>query len=292
LPELTLIGNFQNPESLKLSQRPFTGDIRPLTCNTTDTVYYPSDSEASSNGLVAVAWRGPHITDLRHLIAMDLLFAYLTDSTISPLQAHFVNAHSLCSKVTYQVQEYRQSHLMLTFINTQLECLDSIKSGLDTILQRVVHEEKDRFDSARMQALIKMKVAQINDKFEDEPHQTASRVCIGDFLYGSLENEAEFRERFSQAGIFEELRSEPAEFWLALADKWLIKAFSVVVVARPCEKLAKALGDEDRLRVEERKKSLGKKKLKELKRIVENAIEENDVSFFRDVNMFIFFIHS
>ncbi len=234
---------------------------------------------------------------------MDLLFGYLTDSTVSPLQAYFVNEKSFCSKVktfflnffdlagfyfnlfivqnllkvTYQIQEYRESHVMLSFMNTRLDCLEQVKPDLDVILKRILNE---KFDTCRMQALVKMKISQINDKFEDEPHQTASRVCIGDFLYGSLENQAEFTRRFSQSQIFEDLKKEPVEFWLELLEKWLVKACSAVVVARPCEKMAKAIGDEDRTRVEERKISLGKKKLKELKRIVENAIEENDVSCF------------
>ncbi len=40
--------------------------------------------------------------------------------------------------------------------------------------------------------------------------------------------------------------------------------------------MVKELGDEDQRRVEERKKRLGKKGLKDLKRIVESAVEEND----------------
>lgn len=43
----------------------------------------------------------------------------------------------------------------------------------------------------------------------------------------------------------------------------------------------KSISDEDKLRVEERKRTLGKKGLKELKIKVENAIEENDVILFK-----------
>jgi hypothetical protein len=43
----------------------------------------------------------------------------------------------------------------------------------------------------------------------------------------------------------------------------------------------KSISDEDKLRVEERKRTLGKKGLKELKIKVENAIEENDVTLFK-----------
>lgn len=164
---------------------------------------------------------------------------------------------------------------MLSFINTQLEHLSTIKTDFMKILAAIVSKETP-LDMNRMVNLIKMKITEINDKFEDEPHQTSSRVCIGDFLYGSLENQQEFKQRFSQAQIFEALKSEPAEFWLDLADKYICQAFHVSIQARPCEKLVKQLGDEDKQRVEERKKRLAKKGLKDLKRMVENAIEEND----------------
>ena len=41
----------------------------------------------------------------------------------------------------------------------------------------------------------------------------------------------------------------------------------------------KSIGDEDKQRVDERKKKLGKKGLKELKLKVENAVYENDVCY-------------
>ncbi len=80
--------------------------------------------------------------------------------------------------------------MSLSFTNTQIEYLHKIKNDLDNLLSELA-SSKIEFDLNRMHNLIKMKIAEINDKFEDEPHQTASRVCIGDFLYGSLENENE-----------------------------------------------------------------------------------------------------
>lgn len=265
----------QNPDCLKLNERTFTKPIEPLTENIEQTVYFPSDCEADTNGIVAIAWRGPHIADMRQLIAVDILFAYLTDSTISPLQSHFINNKSYCSKVTYQIEEYRESQIMISFINTQLDHLHEIKADFRAILNDIIDKKVD-FDMKRVVNIIKMKIAEINDKFEDEPHQTSSRVCIGDFLYGSLENQKEFTSRFNQANIFEDLKSETSDFWLDLADKYLRKSFSVTINAKPCEKLVKSLGDEDKQRIEERKKRLGKKGLKDLKHIVENAIDEND----------------
>ena len=73
----------------------------------------------------------------------------------------------------------------------------SIKCGcnlreFDLLLDDLI-ENKSKFDMNRMANLIKMKISDINDKFKDKPHQTVSKVCIGDFLYGSLENQREFK---------------------------------------------------------------------------------------------------
>ena len=62
-----------------------------------------------------------------------------------------------------------------------------------------------------------------------------------------------------------------------LARTYLLEASSVTVNARPSEKLKSELGNEESQRVSERKKSLGKKGLKELKLRVDNAIDHNDV---------------
>lgn len=56
----------------------------------------------------------------------------------------------------------------------------------------------------------------------------------------------------------------------------MLNSYYALVVGKPCQDLMKSIGNENEKRVEERRKSLGKKGLKELKVKLENAIEEND----------------
>jgi Zn-dependent M16 (insulinase) family peptidase len=93
----------KNLKTLKLNERPFTTPITALGGDIQETVYFPCDEEKSCNGLVSIAWRGPHISDLRLIVALDLLLYYLTDSSISPLESHFINKQSYCSKVSFEV---------------------------------------------------------------------------------------------------------------------------------------------------------------------------------------------
>ena len=79
-----------------------------------------------------------------------------------------------------------------------------------------------------------------------------------------------------QTRIFESLRTESKDFWLNVIKKYMLESNFVLVIGKPCQTLMKSMGEEDKQRVEERKKQLGKKGLKDLKIKVENAIEEND----------------
>lgn len=152
-----------NPDLMKLNERPFSGPIDPLTASSIQTVYFPCDEEKNSNGIVAIGWRGPRITDLKEVIAIDLLFSYLTDSTISPVQSYFINNKSYCSKINYQIEEYRESHVVINFTNTQLEHLEKIKPEFDFVLDEMI-DNVAKFDANRMVNLIKMKISEINDK--------------------------------------------------------------------------------------------------------------------------------
>lgn len=186
------------PDALRLNERPFSRAITPLSQNIERVVYYPSDQTTS--GLVSIAWRGPHITDLKLIISIDLILYYLTDSSISPLYSHFISKKSYCNKIHYRVEEYKESYFSLSFTNTRLDAMDKIKGELMQILHDLA-EQIIEFDSNRMNNIIKMKISEINDKLEDSPHETMSMICIGDFLYGNPSNPSDVRF-FSHNFIF------------------------------------------------------------------------------------------
>jgi hypothetical protein len=75
------------------------------------------------------------------------------------------------------------------------------------------------------------------------------------------------------------LKNENESYWLELINKYILKSFCVTVIGKPSEELMKSIADQDKIRVEERKKELGKKGLKELQKAVDNAQAKNDVYF-------------
>lgn len=98
-PQLISLLKIKNPERIRLSERPFSNPVSCLNENIIETVYFPCDEEKNTNGIVSLAYRGPDITDIRLMISLDLLFYYLVDSSISPVQSHFISKNSYCNKV-------------------------------------------------------------------------------------------------------------------------------------------------------------------------------------------------
>ena len=90
----------KNPESWKLKEKPFTRSIEPVAKSIEEVVFFPCDDEKVSNGITSIGWRGPHISQMQEIVALDLLFTYLTESSISPFGAHFIQKNSICNKVS------------------------------------------------------------------------------------------------------------------------------------------------------------------------------------------------
>jgi Zn-dependent M16 (insulinase) family peptidase len=99
-----------------------------------------------------------------------------------------------------------------------------------------------------------------------------------------------FKNRFCQTKIFEDLRNEKEAYWLGLIDKYILNSFCVTVIGKPSEELMKTLAEQDKKRVDERKKTLGKKGLKELQQIVDNAQAKNDVYLHYDILRYELFL--
>lgn len=82
-----------------MNERPFSKPIEALSTSSIETVTFPCDDEKSTNGIASIGWRGPHISNVEEMIALDLIFTYLTDSSVSTLQSHFIQKNSVCNRV-------------------------------------------------------------------------------------------------------------------------------------------------------------------------------------------------
>ena len=68
---------------------------------------FPSEDE--SRGIVSLGWRGPRYEEKREWVALKLLWRYLTESEVSPLQKAFVECDEpLCTSVDLRKQRFER----------------------------------------------------------------------------------------------------------------------------------------------------------------------------------------
>ena len=73
------------------------------------------------------------------MFATMVLMEYLTETSVSPLQARFVESESpLASSVGYSFIENRESTVYLMFQNVPLDKIPTVAPELKTVLQEIV----------------------------------------------------------------------------------------------------------------------------------------------------------
>ncbi|PIO74794.1 peptidase M16 inactive domain protein, partial [Teladorsagia circumcincta] len=95
------------PESF---QRPFVSlHLKPVAESSEHRVVCPSDDE--SRGSVEMSWFGHRPTDFQEKVAFDVLFDYMSNTPVSPLQREFVLIEKpLASQVSFHVTEQMEKH--------------------------------------------------------------------------------------------------------------------------------------------------------------------------------------
>ena len=214
--------------------RPWSGEVPRLELGRDLTVPYPADEE--DNGLVYVAWRGPNaVTALYRLFATMVLMEYLTETSVSPLQAKFVEIDSpLASSVGYNFIENKESTVYLTFRNVPKEKIALVGEELNTVLTDIV-EGKIAWDGPRMLTVINRRISEQMSQMENSPHDAVAFIAIGDMLYGN--STEDLRVRLNSVEEFDKMKQEPNQFWLGLIDSILLKGPRILVMGVPSIKL-------------------------------------------------------
>ncbi|KAK3592274.1 hypothetical protein CHS0354_037563 [Potamilus streckersoni] len=257
---------------LPLFSRPWQSEVPPLEASVMKTVPYPSDNE--SHGMVKVAWRGPKAKDQYKLTSLFVLYDYLHDSPISPLQRDFVELEDpYCSKVHCSMMENSECCIFISFQNIIKEKLSQIYPRLTDILNKLATGQ-EKIDMTRMYNVIHRKVLERLSSVEDHPHEIVAHNLIGDFLFGDTKEDLETRT--SVISILKDLKSKPEEFWVALINQYFINKPNVVIIGEPSKALMEEIGKTEAERVAKQQNDLGKDGLKKMGEILEKATEENE----------------
>ena len=254
--------------------RPWSGEVPRLELDRDLEVPYPADEE--DNGLVYVAWRGPNaVTALYRMFATMVLMEYLTETSVSPLQARFVESDNpLASSVGYSLIENKESCVYLMFQNVPRAKIPAVAGDLKTVLQELVSGQL-AWDRSRMTTVIQRRISQQMSQVENTPHDAVAFMLIGDMLYGNTSED--LRVRLNCVQEFEKLKSEPDNFWTDLIDQMMLKSPRVVVKGVPSIELQQNMRKEEEDRIEAQKKSLGEDGLKKKQDGLDAAMENNEV---------------
>ena len=164
-----------------------------------------------------------------------VLMEYLTETSVSPLQARFVEIESpLASRVGYSFIENMESTLYLTFRNVPKQKIPLVGGELQKVLTELV-EGKIPWDRARMETVINRRISEQMSQIENSPHDAVAFMVIGDMLYGNTTED--LRVRLNSVQEFEKMKVEPESFWLDLIDNILVKGSRILVMGVPSIKL-------------------------------------------------------
>uniref|UniRef100_S4REB2 Uncharacterized protein n=1 Tax=Petromyzon marinus TaxID=7757 RepID=S4REB2_PETMA len=255
--------------------RPWQSSVPEFTDLTESVVQYPSDDETT--GMVTVAWRGPSAKDLYKMTAIGTLLEYLSDTAISPLQRDLVEiSDPYCNKVGCSILENSVGCVYIKCCNVPFPKLSDVKEKLLATLRRI-GDGTEALDMPRMQTVIARQILEALNHAEDHPHEAIAFSCIGHFLYGDTEEEVLLRKRLNQVEAFKKLAEEPVEYWLDLLNFYFVDKPCVTVVGEPSHALQVEMEAAESGRVERQRETLGEEGLLKCAKIIENALQQNEV---------------
>ncbi|KAK3733082.1 hypothetical protein QZH41_008418 [Actinostola sp. cb2023] len=252
--------------------RPWQNPVPPPD-NSNISIQFPTEDETS--GMVLVGCRGPGSNNRHDLAAISVIMDYLTDTPIAPLQKHLVEIpEPYCSDVRYNLIEHSESCLYIKADNVATDKLVATKEKMLEVLQGIA-DGTEQIDMERMAAVINRLILDDKDKIENDPHDTLADLAIFDFLYSQNVGELEQRTKFIEE--CKRLKSESADYWASLVDRYFISANIVTVIGEPSAQLMKSMSAEEKQRVEEQQKSLGEDGLAGRAKRLKTATDDNEI---------------
>lgn len=251
-------------------ERPWSSPVPPFEKTTFLEIPFPTDEE--DIGEAMVGWRGPHHDDFEQISALRVMWQYLTDSAVSPLQKALVDTpEPFCSDLSTFFYENSVFLQCVHFESAPVEKLDSLKDAFFDVIEKVV---KDGIDMQRMLSVIHREYLKYLSSFETRPHNTLALKFISDFLYGKSNQLADF---LGESARLTALKEKDSQFWVALIKKNLLDQPHTFILGKPSAEFAKQLAEDEERRVAAQAAALGETKLQELSKQLEDAVAVNEV---------------
>ncbi|CAI4230421.1 unnamed protein product [Auanema sp. JU1783] len=254
--------------------RPFNFELVAPTEAKTEKVVCPSDDD--SRGIVDMAWFAHKPSDVITSVALEVLFDYMSNTPISPLQKDFVLLDDpLASSATFNVDEQNTCIIHLSFNGVPTPKLDEVAKKY---LEKTVPELSDpsAFDMERMGFLIEQSIQSQIVQTESNAHSDIIAHLIGYQLFDKNDDDLLIK-RMDPVAVLNDLRSKPASYWASLISDLFTKP-AITVIGVPNEDLVQKVSDIEQARIESQKTKLGDDGLKKCGETLANAIHENTVN--------------
>ncbi|ULT99400.1 hypothetical protein L3Y34_000613 [Caenorhabditis briggsae] len=251
--------------------KPFNFTLPEIKESTVHKVECPTDD--ASRGAVEVAWFAHHPSDLDTHSSLHVLFDYMSNTSVSPLQKDFILLEDpLASSVSFHIAEGVKCDMRLNFTGVPVEKLEQVvpKFFDKTICE---HLEEANWDMERMGYLIDQSILNELVKLETNAPKDIISHMIGHQLFDNEDVEL-LKKRTNEVDFLKKLKSEPASYWVQLIKKYFTTP-SATVIGVPDEELVDKIAKEEEERIEAQCKKLGEKGLEEHGKLLEQAIKEN-----------------
>jgi len=289
-PVIESIKSSERIKALPQLTKPFSAPVPRPQAPVLSEIDFPAEDE-KTGAMVTFAWHGPKWDDHQSIRALRVMFTYLCQDSISPLQKAFVEvAPPLCSSVDFSMLEQTVQLLEIELTSVDVEQLSKreVDKELSAVLESVTKAGGEGFDLARMHSIIRQQKRRHLSSVEEQPHDFFSGEIIGSFLYatdfGAVGNTgtqgAALQHRLNAGKELDSLLDWPADKWATLCKQWLCGPDScprVTVIGRPSKACGEKIQAEDAARIEKQKAELGDEGCRKAGEAVNAAEEENDV---------------
>ena len=249
--------------------------------NVTKRIQFPSEDDA---GEVYMVWLGPRIDDHQACHALNILNAYLTDSSVSLLTKACVDSESaFASDIGYEVFQHEDTVSTLEISNVDIEDLDDVE---DEVMELLIDHAEEGIDMRRMASVIEQTILLCHDQNEYRPHESILHECINDHMFGRLDG-SDLASYVNQVSFLRALSAWTSDEWVAFLKKYYIDGARITVIAEPSAEMVKTLVAENDQRILSNQKKNGADGLARLGQIFNDAKTANDVDI--PPNVFDFF---
>ncbi|CAI2348052.1 unnamed protein product [Caenorhabditis sp. 36 PRJEB53466] len=250
---------------------PFSFALPEIKDSSVHKIQCPTDD--ASRGSVEVAWFAHHPSDLETHSSLHVLFDYLSNTSVSPLQKDFILLEDpLASSVSFHIAEGVKCDMRLNFAGVPVEKLELVgPKFFDKTVRE--HLEEPHWDMERMGYLIDQSILNELVKLETNAPKDIISHIIGHQLFDNGNVEL-LRKRTNEIDFLKKLKTEPAAYWVALVKKYFT-APNATVIGVPDEELVEKIAKEEENRIAAQCEKLGEDGLEEKGKILEEAIKEN-----------------